>query len=87
MFASGGDGGGDDPYNFDIADGFGGSGSKKKSKQSKFGKASLNKTLGASPSTSSLKPQVCTAHRGSAVLTRWVYPHGLSASRSVIASP
>lgn len=67
MFASGGDGGGDDPYNFDIADGFGGGGSKKKSKQSKFGKSSLNKTVGASPSASSLIPQVCTTQRGSAI--------------------
>lgn len=63
MFARGGDGGGDDPYNFDIADGFGGGVSKKKGKQSKLGKSSLNKTVGASPSASSLIPQVGTIQR------------------------
>ncbi|CAM9553422.1 unnamed protein product [Ectocarpus sp. 8 AP-2014] len=57
MFARSGGGGDDDPYNFDIADGFGGGGSKKKTKKSKLGKLSLNKTVGASPSVSSLTPQ------------------------------
>ncbi|CAM9743420.1 unnamed protein product [Ectocarpus fasciculatus] len=57
MFARSGGGGDDDPYNFDIADGFGGGGgSKKKTKKSKLGKLSLNKT-GGSPSVSSLTPQ------------------------------
>lgn len=60
MFARAGNDGSDDPYNFDIVGGYGG-GSKKKSKKSKLGgKASLNKTVGASPSTSSLVPQVGT---------------------------
>ncbi|CAN0398368.1 unnamed protein product [Ectocarpus sp. 12 AP-2014] len=57
MFARSGGGGDDDPYNFNIADGFGGGGSKKKTKKSKLGKLSLNKTVGASPSVSSLTPQ------------------------------
>ncbi|CAM9827740.1 unnamed protein product, partial [Ectocarpus sp. 6 AP-2014] len=56
-FARSGGGGDDDPYNFDIADGFSGGGSKKKTKKSKLGKLSLNKTVGASPSVSSLTPQ------------------------------
>lgn len=59
MFAREGNDVGDDPYNFDIIGGYGG-GSKKKSKKSKLGgKASLNKTVGAIPSTSSI-PQVGT---------------------------
>ena len=61
MFARAGNDAGDDAYNFDIVGGYGGA-SKKKSKKSKLGlgggKACLNKTVGASPSTSSLIPQV-----------------------------
>ena len=57
MFARAGNDGGDDPYNFDLADGFGGGG-KKKSKSKLAGKSSLNKTVGARPSTSSLLSQV-----------------------------
>lgn len=71
MFARSGGGGDDDPYNFDIADGFGGGGSKKKTKKSKLGKLSLNKTtvVGASPSGSSLTPQVGPVHTALAVKT------------------
>lgn len=60
MFARTANDGGDDPYNFDIVDGYGGGGSKKSKKSKLGGKASLNKTVGASPSTSSLIPQVGT---------------------------
>lgn len=59
MFARAGNDGGDDPYNFDIVGGYGG-GSKKSKKSRLGGKASLNKTVGASPSTSSLVPEVST---------------------------
>lgn len=59
MFARAGNDGGDDPYNFDIADDFGGGGKKKSEGKSKLaGKSSLNKTVGARPSTSSLISQV-----------------------------
>jgi len=60
MFARAGNDGGDDPYNFDIAGGFRGGGKKKNDGgKSKFAeKASLNKTVGARPSTSSLISQV-----------------------------
>lgn len=60
MFARAGNDGGDDPYNFDIVGGYGGGGSKKSKKSKLGGRASLNKTVGASPSTSSLIPQAST---------------------------
>lgn len=73
MFARDGGGGDDDPYNFDIADGFGGKDAKKRSsrkagggklgglrsQQSRLGKSLLSKTVGSSPSSkSSVNPQV-----------------------------
>ncbi len=65
MFARAGNDGGDDPYNFDIADDFGGGGKKKSGGKSKLaGKSSLNKTtVGARPSTSSLISQVSSMWR------------------------
>ncbi|CAM9159399.1 unnamed protein product, partial [Scytosiphon promiscuus] len=57
MFAQSGGGGGDDPYNFEIADGFGGGASKRNSKKSKLGKSFLHKTTGASVGASPLTPK------------------------------
>ncbi|CAN0064421.1 unnamed protein product, partial [Hapterophycus canaliculatus] len=58
MFAHSGGGGSDDPYNFDIADGFGGGVSKRNSTKSKLGKSSLQKTPVVSVGASSaLTPQ------------------------------
>lgn len=72
MFARAGNDGGDDPYNFDIVGGYGGG--SKKSKTSKLGgKASLNKTVGASPSTSSLIQQVGTDVKVVRIRTRTVF--------------
>lgn len=72
MFAQDGGEGNDDPYNFDIADRYGGGGSKKgnarkaggsklsggKSHQSRLKKSVLNKTVGSVPSSTPVKAQV-----------------------------
>lgn len=73
MFARDGGEGNDDPYNFDIADRYGGSGDSKRGKarkaggsklsggrshQSKLKKSVLNKTVGSIPSSTSVKAKV-----------------------------